>query len=224
MMNKLELPLYPKLSSIYNKILQLVSAILLIVILMVFLVVNAEKSDQALEQHFEQMSENFLQQAVAGTSVMLGKNKDAGSKKNQNALLQSYLNNLASADFIKQVHLYDETGLLLLKSELSGEASSSIKLLYGIDESMQTLDKSKQYVPFIKEIRNKNLVGYLRLTIEKSYVTSELAKKNEESQTFSRLLLIIAGLIGFLLTRGLNRFSRQGFRAPTASVGLSPEK
>ncbi len=43
MMNKLEQPLYPKLSSIYNKILQLVSAILLMIMLMVFLVANTEK-------------------------------------------------------------------------------------------------------------------------------------------------------------------------------------
>lgn len=217
-MNKSEQPLYPKLSPIYNKIMQLVSAILLIVILMIFLVANTEKSDQVLEQHFEQVAEKFLQQSVAGISVLLIENKTLGSKKKQNVLLQSYLNKLAKADFIKQVHLYDRTGLLLLKSELGGEASASIKLLYGIDESVQTRDKSKQYVPFIKEIRNENLVGYLRLTIEKSYLTSELAKNSDDSQTLYRLLLIAAGLIGFLLTRGFNRFSRQGYRAP--KVGM----
>lgn len=218
MMNKLELSLYPKLSSIYNKILQLVSAILLIVALMTFWVANTEKTDQVVEQHFEHVAEKFLQQSVAGVSVLLTENKSLINKKIRNAQLQSYLNNLASADFIKQVHLYDKTGLLLLKSELSGEASTSIKLLYGIDESLQTLDKSKQYVPFIKEIRDENLIGYLRLTIEKSYLTSELAKNSGESQTLTRLLLIIAGLIGFLLTRGLNRFSRQGFRAPNTRL------
>ncbi len=214
MMNKSEQPLYPKLSSIYNKIMQLVSAILLIVILMVFLVTNAQKSEQVLDQHFEQVAEKFLQQGVAGISVLLIDKKIAGDKKDHNALLQSYLNNLAKADFIKQVHLYDKTGSLLLKSESRGEASASIKLLYGIDESLKTRDKSKQYVPFIKEIRNENLTGYLRLTIEKSYLTSELTNNSYDSQTLSRLLLIAAGLIGFLLTRGLNRFSRQGYRAP----------
>lgn len=216
-MNKSEQPLYPKLSSIYNKIMQLVSAILLIVILMIFLVANAENDEQALEQHFEQVAEKFLQQGVAGISSLQIEKKSIISKKKYNALLQSYLNNLAKADFIKQVHLYDRTGLLLLKSESSGEASASIKLLYGIDESIKTRDKSKQYIPFIKEIRNEGLTGYLRLTIEKSYLTSELAKNSDDSQTLYRLLLIAAGLIGFLLTRGLNRFSRQGYRAPSAN-------
>tara|TARA_R110001583_G_scaffold19264_8_gene75592 strand:+ start:10666 stop:11322 length:657 start_codon:yes stop_codon:yes gene_type:complete len=216
MMNKLEQPLYPKLSSIYNKILQLVSAILLIVMLMIFLVANTQKSEQAIEQHFEQVAEKFLQQAVSGVSVLLTENKSSISKKTRNAQLQSYLNNIADADFIKQVHLYDKTGLLMLKSESGGEASASIKLLYGIDESLQTLDKSKQYVPFIKEIRHESLMGYLRITIEKSYLTSELANNSEESQTLYRLLLIAAGLIGFLLTRGFNRFSRQGYRVASA--------
>jgi len=213
-MNKSEQPLYPKLSSIYNKILQLVSAILLIVVLMTFWVANTQKSNQVLQQHFEQVAEKFLQQTVAGISVLLTENKSSINKKTRNGQIQSYLNNLAKTDLIKQIHFYDKTGLLLFKSESSGEASDSIKLLYGIDESIQTLDKSKIFVPFIQEIRTENLVGYVRLTVEKYHLTSVIAKNNDESQTLSRLLLIIAGLIGFLLTRGLNRFSRQGFRAP----------
>ena len=103
---------------------------------------------------------------------------------------------------------------MLLKSVSGGEASASIKLLYGIDESLQTLDKSSIYSPFISEIRTDKLVGYLRLTIEKSYLIDTLAKNNYDTQTLYRFLLIIAGVVGFLLTRGLNRFSRQGFRMP----------
>ena len=214
MMKQSELSLYPKLSPIYNKILQLVSAILLIVILMTLWVANTIKSNQVLDQHFKQVADKFLQQSIAGASVLLTENKSSVSKKVRYAQLQSYLNNLATVDFIKQVHLYDQTGLLLM-SAASGEENTSIKRLYGIDESLLTLDKCKQYVPFIKEIRTENLVGYLRVTVEKSYLTSTLAKNSNDSQTLTRLLLIIAGLIGFLLTRGLNRFSRQGYRAPS---------
>jgi len=216
MMNKSEQPLYPKLSSIYNKILQLVSAIVLIVLLMTFWVANTEKSNQALQQHFEQVSNIFLQQTIMGISVLLTENQSLVNKKMRNAQLQSYINNLASADFIKQIHLYDSTGSLLFKSKssgaTSGATSASIKLLYGIDENIKTRDKSKQYVPFIKEIRTDKLIGYVRLTVKKSHLISVMVKNNDESQTLTRLLLMIAGLIGFLLTRGLNRFSRQGFR------------
>jgi len=225
-MKQLEQPLYPKLSPIYNKILQLLSAILLIVLLLTLWVSTAEKSEQALSLHFKQTSEKFLQQAIAGVSIILAEKllvekKTSQGKNSHNAQLQSYLNYLGEADFIKQVHLYDETGLLLLKSDSGGEASASIKILYGIDESLQTLNKSSKYSPFVSEIRTDKLIGYLRLTIVKSHLTATLAKNNENTQTLYRFLLIIAGVVGFLLTRGLNRFSRQGFRVPDTKLSDS---
>ena len=213
-MKQLEQPLYPKLSSIYNKILQLLSAILLIVLLMTLWVSTAEKSEQVLSTHFDQTSEKFLQQAVAGVLVLLVESEGTQDKKTRYAQLQSYLNHLGDANFVKQIHLYDETGLLLLKSSSGGEASASMKSLYGIDTNSQTRDKSNIYSPFVSEIRTDKLIGYLRLTIEKSYLTDSLADDDYTTQTLYRFLLIIAGLVGFLLTRGLNRFSRQGFRLP----------
>ena len=213
-MKQLEQPLYPKLSSIYNKILQLLSAILLIVLLMTLWVSTSERSEQVLSVHFEQTSKKFLQQAIAGVVVILAGKEAPKSEEMRHAQLQSYLNHLGGADFVKQVHFYDETGLLLLKSFSGGEASATMKSLYGIDESVQTLDKSNIYSPFVSEIRTDKLIGYLRLTIEKSHLTASLAKDGDNMQTLYRFLLIIAGLVGFLLTRGLNRFSRQGFRLP----------
>jgi len=217
-MKKSEQPLYPKLSPIYNKILQLLGGILLILLLMTLWVSTAEKSEQALSLHFEQTADKFLQQAIAGVSVLLVEKGTSQSKKSRLAQLQSYLNHLGEADFIKQVHFYDETGLLILKSVSGGEAGATIKSLYGIDESLQTLNKSNIYSPFVREIRTDKLIGYLRLTIEKSYLTDSLAQDNENTQTLYRFLLIIAGVVGFLLTRGLNRFSRQGFRMPDTNT------
>ena len=178
---------------------------------------NTEKSTRTISLHFEDTAKKFLQQAIAGVSVMLVETKSSQSKKLQDAQLQSYLNQLGSADFVKQVHLYDETGLLLFKSVPNSDSSTSIKSLYGIDDSIQTLDKSSLYSPFISEIRTDKLMGYLRLTIEKSYLTNSLAENSENTQTLYRFLLIIAGIVGFLLTRGLNRFSRQGFRIPDSA-------
>lgn len=211
-MNKLEQPLYPKLSSIYNKIMQLMGAILLIVFLMVLLVANTNKNEHVVQQHFEQVADKLLDQAIAGISVIFTENKLKVSKKKRYVQLQSFLNKFANADYIKAVHLYDKSGLLLSKNDNDSSASASIKLLYGIDESINTSNISEQLVPVIKEIRNPELTGYLRLTIEKSYLTSELEKNNRDSHTLSRLFLVAGGLIGFLLTRGLNRFSRQGYR------------
>jgi len=75
--------------------------------------------------------------------------------------------------------------------------------------------------PFVEEIRHSdsgshNPHGYLRFTIEQSYLTDILAKSDEEQQSLLRLMLLLAGVVGFLLTRGLNRFSRRGYRLTTS--------
>ena len=211
-MKQSEQPLYPKLSSIYNKILQLVSAVLLIVILMTVWLSSAEKSQQSLTLHFKQVGEKFLQQTIAGVSAL---QSVAIDQKIKSVLLQAYLNNVAQADFVKYVHLYDETGQLLMQNEVKqGQSVTTVKALYGIDKNQKTLNKSEKYIPFISEIRIDELTGYLRLTVEKSFLTQQLAQDSYDKQGLFRLLLILAGLIGFLLTRGLNRYSRQGFRMP----------
>jgi membrane protein len=74
------------------------------------------------------------------------------------------------------------------------------------------LNKSETSVPFVGEIRKESLVGYVRLTLDKQYLTNKLLENNDQQFTLLRLMMIIAGVVGFLLTRGLNRFSRQGFR------------
>ncbi len=217
-MNPVEQPLYPKLSPIYNKILQLVSAILLIVVLMAIWVASVEKSQQIITQHFKHTADKFLQQAIAGTSTLLEENSVPVNKKNRYALLQNYLNNMAQADFVRDIHLYDATGLLILEAKHENYSSSSIKTLFGIEQTQKTLDKSDKYTPFIEEIRQEQLKGYLRITIEKSLLTAVLEQESHDRQALFRVLLIIAGLIGFLLTRGLNRFSRQGFRMPKSAI------
>lgn len=216
-MKPVEQPLYPKLSSIYNKILQLVSAILLIVVLMTIWMSSVAKNKQVIQQHFEQTAKQFLQQAIAGTATLLEQELVNSSKKVRNALLQNYFNKMAEADFVRDIHFYDETGQRILSSMHKNYSPASIKILFGIEQTQKNLDKSAQYVPFISEIRHEKLSGYLRITIEKSLLISALEQDSYDRQGLFRVLLIIAGLIGFLLTRGLNRFSRQGFRIPVAS-------
>lgn len=201
----------PKLSSIYNKILQLFSAVLLIVVLLNIWLITATKSQVNLQHHFGELGEKYLQQVAAGVSVLLPE-----TQASKNLPLQNYINNIAKADFIKQVHLYDETGLLIVRGHVDSEggvlADLSIHDLYGI--SVNKLDRSKRYIPFIQEIRDDKLRGYLRVTIEKSYLIADLSQENDNRQSLFRMMIIMAGLVGFLLTRGLNRFSRQGYRLP----------
>jgi len=231
-MKQAEQPLYPKLSSIYNKILQLVSAILLIIVLISILQASGVKNSNNLTEHFNFIAKQQLQQGIAGVTVLLEQEYDNNIEKK--AILQRYLDGLAKVNFVNQTHLYDATGQLLVAStsvqidkdgnELAQPKSKSINDLYGISPHQRNL--TDKLTPFIEEIRssklaNNNLHGYLRFTIESSYLTDILSKADAEQQSLQRLMLLIAGVIGFLLTRGLNRFSRRGYRLDSGSSKMS---
>ncbi|MEY8200193.1 MAG: hypothetical protein RPS47_13195 [Colwellia sp.] len=222
-MKQAEQPLYPKLSSIYNKILQLASAILLIIVLMSIWQSTGEKNTENLTAHFNYIAKQQLQQAIAGVAVIL--EQSHASKGEQDAFLQRYLDGLTKVNFVKQAHLYDATGLLLVSStsvekdlqgnDITSPKAKSINDLYGI--SLHQRNLTATLTPFVEEIRHSDssrykLHGYLRFTIEQSYLTGILAKADKKQQSLQRLMLLLAGVVGFLLTRGLNRFSRRGYR------------
>jgi membrane protein len=201
-MTQTEQPLYPKLSSIYNKIMQLAIAIAFIVVLMNLWIYSQTKNKQSIEQHFFDVGQQYLQQASAGLSVLTPEVKTKQSRQ----LLQNYVDELQKAEVIKEIHLYDLSGQLIISSQ----NAKSVKALFGLSENK--LNKSEFSVPFVSEIRKEALIGYVRLTLDKNYLTTKLIKNNDQQFTLLRLMMIIAGVVGFLLTRGLNRFSRQGFR------------
>ncbi|TMM46002.1 hypothetical protein [Colwellia ponticola] len=222
-MKQTEQSLYPKLSSIYNKILQLASAILIIIVLMGILQATRNKNADNLTAHFNYIAKQQLQQAIVGVAVILEQSHQ--NKAIQEAFLQRYLDGLTQVNFVKQAHLYDATGLLLVSSTsveknkqgyaLASANAKSINDLYGISPYQRNVTDT--LTPFVDEIRytdssNHQLHGYLRFTIEQSYLTDILAKADQEQQDLQRLMLLLAGLVGFLLTRGLNRFSRRGYR------------
>ena len=201
-MTQIEKPLYPKLSSIYNKIMQLAIAIAFIVLLMNLWIYSQTQTEQTINQHFYDVGEQYLQQTSAGVSVLTTEIKSKQSR----ILMQNYVDELQQAQAIKEIHLYDVTGQLLISSK----GAKSVKALYGLSENK--LNKSEGFPPFVGEIRQKTLLGYVRLTLDKRYLTEKLLTNSDEQFTLLRLMMIIAGIVGFLLTRGLNRFSRQGFR------------
>jgi len=225
-MKQTQQPLYPKLSSIYNKIMQLVSAILLIIAVMSMWQSTTVKNRLNLAEHFDYIAKQQLQQGIVGTAVIF--KQKYTSKAQRKIILQDYLNGLSRVDFVKNVHLYDVTGALIASSKkehddaisTTEQSRDSINDLYGI--ALQQRDLSARYIPFVAEIRDESsineslakreLYGYLRFTIEKSYLTDILAKTDDDQQALFRLMLLLAGLTGFLLTRGLNRFSRRGYR------------
>jgi len=191
-------PLYPKLSSIYNKLMQLGIAIVLIVVLLNLWVTSNYHSEKTIHDHFYVTVEQHLQQAISGIlSLKLIDNNDD---------LQKFVDGVADQKWVYEVRVYDQTGKAIAVSK----NSPSVKDIFGV--TLNKTNKSKQFVPFIKEIRTESLIGFMRITVKKDHFIKGLSQTSYDNHAMLRLMMLIAVCIGFLLTRGLNRFSRQGFR------------
>lgn len=200
-MSQPEIPLYPKLSSIYNKIMQLAIAIFCIVLLMNLSLFSREESQESIEKNFDYSGEQYLLQAARSVEVLLAKN----NRKD----LQLLANQLSESELIRDLVVYGNTGQVIVKSD----SSKQINDLYGV--SINQLNQSDEYIPFVREltdISDNTLKGYIRITVAKVHLTKSLSRTSDEQHNLMRLMLLVAGVVGFLLTRGFNRFSRQGYR------------
>ncbi len=190
--------IYPQVTSVYNKLLQIGVAIILILLILNISVLSVDDSTESMEQHFQVISKQFVAQAVnTSKSLLITKNRQQ---------LQVFVESLAISDVVAEAQIYDKAGQLIAHSS----ANSSIKQLYGIDPS--SIDNSSKHIAFIQEIRDEKLHGYLRLFIVKDSLLNSLQQQNKSQFEIQRIMLLIAIFAGFLLTRGFSRFSRQGMR------------
>jgi membrane protein len=197
-MSQSELPLYPKISSIYNKIMQLAIAIVLLIVVLNLWSDNGIKFEQTVEQQFRFTIKQYADQTALTLGVL---NIDANS-----AALHHFFEQLSQQQLVKDAHLYDQSG-----QEIMASADAlSINDLYGI--SAHKLNRAELYTPVVVDINTESFKGYLRLTFVKKILVEGMLKQNYDQQQLERVMLLFAGLIGFFLTRGLNRFSRQGYR------------
>lgn len=199
-MDTSNLHLYPKLSPIYNKLIQLAIAIVLIIVLLNLWVNSNNQSKKTIHNHLYTLAEQHLEQAISGVLFL--------ELINDPDELTKYVNSVANAKWVYDAHVYDATGKALAVSS----SNASIKDIYGI--TLNKTNKSDEYIPFIQEIRTDELIGFMRITVKKSYFVDDLYNTNYDNHATIRLIIVMSVFIGFLLTRGLNRFSRQGFRLP----------
>ncbi|MEW6992130.1 AhpA/YtjB family protein [Colwelliaceae bacterium 6441] len=196
-MAKTEQPLYPKISSIYNKIMQLAIAICLIIVLMNLWMFSYSNNQQATQKHFNLISKQYLAQVTSTIKILV---------RNNSKDIQAYFDEISQSPWLKDISLYDPTGQLLFASQ----THISMNDLFGI--SINKADRSQKYSTFVNELRTDSLQGYIRITIDNNSFTQNIEQASAQHYDLVRFMMIIAVVVGFFLTRGLNRFSRQGYR------------
>ncbi|WP_371188518.1 AhpA/YtjB family protein [Thalassotalea maritima] len=202
--------MYPKVTPVYVKLLEICAAVILLVAVLALSVVGTDDGAETLEQHFSRIANQHLGQAVHVSKVLL--------KQNDKGLLQNFVQSLTESELVEQAHLYDASGEVIAQSK----GASSVKTLYGLDAGSR--NETERFLPFVQEIRTDELQGYLRLTFEKEQIIGEVKAQMQQQFEYSRVILIAALAVGFLLTRGLSRFSRHGVRPPKKAKGERKNK
>ena len=193
-MQQSDLPLYPKTLSIYNKILQLGIAVILVVVIFSFWFTSFSQTKDEISIQFESTAQSFVQQAVVTVKVML--------KNDRAAELKEFINSLDQAPLVHEARLYDTKGNIIAQTD----KSQSVKQLFGLESEID--GEAEEFVPFVSEIRTDKLLGYLRINLRRKSLTEPLDVKIEEQTKSVNLMIILAGIAGFLLTKGLSKFSR----------------
>ena len=210
-MKKSELPLYLKISPIYNKILQLAIAVICIAVLMNVFTQSQNTHNSVISKHFSDSSKEQLSQAVAALKVL--------NRKKDRQAIDEYVKTLSQLPTIHDVSYYDATGLLIASANNVGENSDSsadsdehlsVNDFFNLHE--QSLKHRLDFKTFVQEVRDPQLIGYLRITINEKQVAKALNQSSFDVHETMRLMALFAVVIGFFLTRGFSRFSRQGFR------------
>lgn len=186
--------LYPKLSSSYNKISQLAIAIVILLITLNMWVYSYLDEKSHIKQQLKNMAHSHSQLVVKSV-VRLWNEKPE--------VFQEFISETSEFPWVKDISIYDKTGQLRYASE----QQLPLTTLYGFEG--ETGDVSHNYTTVVLPIEK---VGYVRITAVNDVFVASLSKAAEQQYTDFRVMLILAGIVGFLLTRGFSRFSRQSYR------------
>jgi len=187
---------FPKTIYVYNKITYLAIALIGIIILIDTWVSTNAIDKNKIESHFNEISYQFVQQASNGIKMFL--------VNSERRLLPKYINSIAESPLVKSIHLYDQSGQLIVSAvNEENNAELSMNDLYGL--SIGREDISYEYIPFVTEIRTDTLQGYLRITLARSYIKKGLVTTSNDRHKRIAMMIVMAFIIGFLLKKVFSR-------------------
>lgn len=190
-MDQTEATLYPKLPVIYNKIMQLGLGILLLVAILTVWLFGKVQVNEDIDRHYGEMTRVYAQKVGSALSVMLD--------SEQMSLVEKYLVDLESQALVEHVRFYDAKGKLLWHSEQSQDMTEIS--LQGSNDIV--LRNDNRPLIYVEEVRNQKLQGYIRISLNQQMLSSEAKQSADNHYNYFRVLLLIAGIAGFLFARGI---------------------
>ena len=155
-------------------------------------------SNQQGELLFQQQSAELMRStlvALSHTAAYLIDNDQLES-------LKQLTTHIAATPYLQDVVVYDANGVRISWTE----GSAAARLLYG---PSQTEQLQAMVQPITKD---QQLLGYIKLSLRLDASLTPIAQPWQQLMQQLLVMLVLAGVIGFLLRRGFSRFSRHSMR------------
>lgn len=184
----------PESTSSNIKLLQICLAVLGIWVLLHAWVVSEQQGRTLLQQQSQLLMRETLS-ALSHTAAYLIEQDQLGG-------LEQLTQHIAASPFLHDVVVYDANGVRMSWSESSAPARQLYHPDY--DEPLQAMVQ-----PINK---GQQLLGYIKISLRVDASITPLSQPWRQLMQRLLLMLIVAGIVGFLLRRGFSRFSRQSLR------------
>ena len=188
-----DIPL-PNSTSSTIKLLQIAVAVLGIWLLLHSWVLLQQQGRHLLQQQSSQLMRETLA-TLSHTAAYLIENDQLDG-------LEQLTQHIAASPYLHDVVVYDANGVRMSWSE----GSAAARLLYSPTQ-VEPLQAMVQPIS-----KDQQLLGYIKLSLRLDASLTPIAMPWQRLMQQLLIMLVLAGIIGFLLRRGFSRFSRQSLR------------
>lgn len=217
----------PKLSttSVYRRLAQVLLSLVLLVVILYKWVSADLQATEVIQENTKTLIDKLVSHAAVQASHFITtnqqQNKQQSTQQEHKSLtpqLQRLLNDLSQDPHIEQAMVYDKYGTTIASSTGAISATERLKQqLFPPDAytpiNIENAIKTNQTLMVVHEVRKgDNLMGYLRVNYYHDLIVSPNTPTKRKMMEEVLLMVLLSAVMGFLLTRGFARFSRNTFR------------
>ncbi|TLU61675.1 hypothetical protein FE810_14300 [Thalassotalea litorea] len=168
-----------RLKHTVNRLLPIFMTIVLLLIIFNSSIVRIYKNQQVMSQHVEEIARGFMSQAVLSTKILLQQGQRQG--------LRQLAEQMEENPWVDQVLVYDNHGQLIAHSK------SAQKIIPELAAGEN--DTSPYQSPYVAEIRDQQLLGYLRINFNAQSLIDDFNERQRDNLAFILMLLLGAMVV-----------------------------
>ena len=197
-------------TSVFRRLAQVALSLLLLIFILYKWVEANQQSQASLNDNAQMLINKMVAQSATHASHLM--------TNNQRPQLQQLLADLQSDPHIEQAIIYNQHGTMIAQSQNAVSAFARHQHIQHPPDAYTPINTIITSQPLksiivVQEIRlKKQLLGYLSINYYQQLLTSQNKVQQQKMMEEILLMVLLSAVMGFILTRGFARFSRNTFR------------